>query len=419
MVFVPISPRSINAQLFVLAFVRAIVAPLPHHENRIDMKKCSDVIDSDLNPDLNNTGASSTDASRSSELPAQYRRGRGAVISPHNRYQANAHQRVDDGWYQEPEPQSIATTLSIDHARHAITYNQSPDVGFDRSINPYRGCEHGCVYCFARPSHAYLDLSPGIDFETRLFYKPDIVARLQEDLTKPGYRCGPVAVGINTDAYQPVERRLKLTRSVLERLAVCGHPFSIVTKSALIERDLDVLVPAAKKKLVSVAISITTLDSELARYLEPRAASPTRRLQTVRTLAAAGVPVTVLVAPVIPALTDHEMEAILRAAREAGACDAGYVLLRLPLEIKQMFTAWLHEHQPDRAKHVLARMADMHGGALYNAQFGERMRGRGIYADLLEQRYMLARRRLHFPGAEPLDTTQFVPPKQDPQLTLF
>lgn len=374
------------------------------------MRKFSDENDSDLNR---------TNAQRSSDPPAQYRRGRGAVISPQNRYQANAHQRVDDGWYQEPEPETIATTLSVDHARHAITYNKSPDVGFDRSINPYRGCEHGCVYCFARPSHAYLDLSPGIDFETRLFYKPDIVARLQEDLTKPGYRCAPVAVGINTDAYQPVERRLKLTRSVLELLAACGHPFSLVTKSALIERDLDVLVPAARKKLVSVAVSVTTLDGELARYMEPRAASPARRLQTVRTLAAAGIPVTVLIAPVIPALTEHELEAILRAARAAGACDASYVLLRLPLEIKEMFAAWLHEHEPGRAKHVLSRMAAMHGGALYNAQFGERMRGQGVYADLLEQRYTLARRRLQFPGAEPLDTTQFVPPKCDPQLALF
>jgi DNA repair photolyase len=351
--------------------------------------------------------------------PVKRRRGRGAVISPANRYLATVRDDVDDGWFQEPEAESVATSLSIDHARHAITYNTSPDVGFDRSINPYRGCEHGCVYCFARPTHAYLDLSPGLDFETRLFYKPDIVARLKEDLTKPGYRCAPVAVGINTDAYQPIERRLKLTRAILEVLTACGHPFSLVTKSAMVERDLDLLVAATQKRLVSVAVSITTLDSEVARHMEPRATSPARRLQTISTLAAAGVPVTVLVAPVIPVLTEHELESILRAARDAGACEAGYVLLRLPLEIKEMFTAWLHEHQPDRAKHVLARMADMHAGTLYNAQFGARMRGRGPYADLLEQRYVLARRRLGFPGVEALDTTQFVPPNEGPQLTLF
>lgn len=360
------------------------------------------------------------DGQSCSNSAAKFRHGRGAVISPLNRYFTQVRQPIDDdGYRDEEEPDAIRTTLAVDYARHAITYNKSPDVGFDRSINPYRGCEHGCVYCFARPTHAYLDLSPGLDFETRLFYKPEIAARLKEDLMKSNYRCAPVAVGINTDAYQPVERRLKLTRSVLEVLVSCSHPFSLVTKSALVERDLDLLSVAARKRLVSVAVSITTLDGELARYMEPRAVSPRRRLQTIRTLADAGIPVTVMVAPVIPALTEHELEAIMRAARAAGARDVGYVLLRLPLEIKEMFAAWLQEHQPDRAEHVLSRLTEMHAGKLYNAQFGTRMRGQGPYADLLRQRYRLARRRLQFPGIEPLDTSQFIPPGGAQQLTLF
>ncbi len=347
-------------------------------------------------------------------------RGRGATFSPENRYSAHSQEALDDGWGSLDAPlEPLRTTFTVDASRTVISYNDSPDVGFDRSINPYRGCEHGCVYCFARPSHAWLGLSPGLDFESRLFYKPDAPELLRHELAARAYRPAPIAVGINTDAYQPGERKLKITRRILELLVECQHPFSIVTKSALIERDLDLLEAAAARNLVSVAVSITTLDRKLARVMEPRAAAPQRRLETIRNLSAAGVPVSVLVAPLIPVLTDGELENILEAAHAAGARAAGYVLLRLPHELKEMFEAWLTAHEPGKAAHVMNRIRDMRGGKDYDSRFGVRMRGTGDYADLLAKRFAMAERRLVLGGFPPLDVAQFRPPRSTPQLELF
>jgi DNA repair photolyase len=347
-------------------------------------------------------------------------RGRGATFNPDNRYSATAREETDDGWGNLDAPlDPLITTLSVDASRTVITYNDSPDVGFDRSINPYRGCEHGCVYCFARPSHAWLGLSPGLDFESRLFHKPDAPTLLRKELSARGYRPAPIAVGINTDGWQPVERKLKLTRRVLEVLVECRHPFSIVTKSALIERDLDLLQKAARLNLVSVAVSITTLDRRLARTLEPRAAAPQRRLDVMQALSTAGVPVSVLVAPVIPVLTDSELESILKAARAAGAQAAGYVLLRLPHELKELFTTWLETHHPNMADHVMGIMRDMRGGRDYDSRYGVRMRGTGEYAALIAKRFEMAERRLGFGEFPPLDCSQFIPPRTTPQLDLL
>jgi DNA repair photolyase len=347
-------------------------------------------------------------------------RGRGATFSPDNRYSAHTQEALDDGWGSLDAPlEPLRTTFTVDSSRTVISYNDSPDVGFDRSINPYRGCEHGCVYCFARPSHAWLGLSPGLDFESRLFYKPDAPELLRNELAARGYRPAPIAVGINTDAYQPGERKLKITRRILELLVECRHPFSIVTKSALIERDIDLLEEAAAHQLVSVAVSITTLDRTLARHMEPRAAAPQRRVEVVRRLSAAGVPVSVLVAPLIPVLTDGELEKILEVAHAAGARAAGYVLLRLPHELKEMFEAWLTAHEPGKAAHVMNRIRDMRGGKDYDSRFGARMRGTGDYADLLAKRFAMAERRLGFGDFPPLDDSQFCPPRSTPQLELF
>ncbi len=349
-------------------------------------------------------------------------RGRGALGNPDNRYETLAREYVDDGWGSlEARPDRLPTELHVERARSVITFNDSPDVPFDRSVNPYRGCEHGCIYCFARPAHAWLGWSPGLDFETRLTWKPDAPERLRRELGRPGYRCAPLALGINTDAYQPVERRLRLTRRLLEVLAECGHPVSIVTKSALVERDIDLLLPMAEAGRVSVTVSLTTLDAGLARRMEPRAAAPHRRLETIRRLGEAGIPVAVLVAPVIPVLTDGELETLLAAAREAGARDAGHVLLRLPREVAPLFEEWLATHEPGRAGHVLARLRDCRGGALYDSRFGARMTGTGPYAGLIAQRFRLARRRLGFPGLPALDCGGFRPPRaeHDRQLDLF
>lgn len=353
--------------------------------------------------------------------PVQFlRRGRGAASSPDNRYSATTREPLDDGWGNLDLPlEPLRTTLTVDTSRTVITYNDSPDVGFDRSINPYRGCEHGCTYCFARPTHAWLGLSPGLDFESRLFYKPEAPVLLVQELAARGYRAAPVAVGINTDAYQPVERKQRLTRRLLEVLVACRHPFSIVTKSALIERDIDLLQAAAAFNLVSVAVSITTLDRELARRLEPRAAAPQRRLEVIHSLSQAGIPASVLVAPVIPVLTDAELETILSAAREAGAGAAGYVLLRLPHELKEMFQAWLAAHAPLTAGHVMHRLRDTRGGREYDSRFGQRMRGTGEYADLLAKRFSIAHRKLGFGDFASLDCSQFTPPRVTPQLELF
>ena len=289
-------------------------------------------------------------------------------------------------------------------------WNDSPDLPFDRSINPYRGCEHGCIYCYARPSHAYLGFSPGLDFETRLVFKPDAAALLRAELAKPGYACAPIALGSNTDPYQPVERDLGITRAVLEVLADCGHPVMIVTKSARVERDIDILGAMAKDDRCSVAVSVTTLDRSLARRMEPRASAPHRRLETIRRLTAAGVPTGVMAAPMIPFVNDAELETILEHAREAGALGASYTMLRLPLEIADLFREWLDEHYPDRAERVMERIRDTRGGKDYDSTFGQRMRGTGPVAELLAKRFRLAVKRLGFPGFPALDCGGFVPP---------
>ena len=349
-------------------------------------------------------------------------KGRGAAPNPAVRFEANTREQTHDGWYEDEIVEHLSETVLPDRARSVITTNNSPDVGFDQSINPYRGCAHGCVYCFARPSHAYLGLSPGLDFETKLFYKADAVKILETELAKPKYVCKPIALGINTDGYQPLEKRLEITRGILGVLARCRHPVTIVTKSALILRDIDLLADLARDRLVSVMLSITSLTNDIKRTLEPRAASPQARLRVVQQLAQAGIPVGVLIAPVIPAITDHEMEDILTAAKEAGACSAGYVLLRLPHEVKILFREWLGEHYPDRAKHVMSLINQTRGGKDYDAEFGTRMTGTGPYAELLRTRFELARHKCGFDSAHDryeLDATLFRPPAPDqPQLTL-
>src|SRR5450631_2818520 len=323
-------------------------------------------------------------------------KGRGALSNPAGRFDSLTLEQTDDGWYQQEIVENLTETLLPDGARTIMTHNDSPDVGFEVSINPYRGCSHGCVYCFARPSHAYLGLSPGLDFETKLFYKADAVNLLQTELSHPRYVCKPIALGINTDGYQPVEKRLELTRRILEVLVRCRHPVTILTKSALIIRDIDLLADLAADRLVSVSLSITSLSNDIKRTLEPRTASPHARLRVIEQLSQAGIPIGVMVAPVIPAITDHEMENILKAGRDAGATSASYVLLRLPHEVQQLFREWLAEHYPDRARHVMSLINQARGGKDYDAQFGLRMRGTGVYADLLRTRFELAARRLGF-----------------------
>src|SRR5271154_3919780 len=296
-------------------------------------------------------------------------KGRGAVSNPAVRFDALMREQTHDGWYEEEIVEHLSETVLPDSARSVISTNNSPDVGFEQSINPYRGCSHGCVYCFARPTHAYLGLSPGLDFETRLFYKDNAAQLLRAELSKRSYRCKPIALGINTDGWQPLERRMMVTRSLLEVLAECRHPVTLVTKSTLILRDLDLLQDLARDSLVSVMVSITSLDAAIKRTLEPRAAAPQARLKVIEQLSAAGVPVGVLVAPVIPALTDHETEQILEAAHTAGATSAGYVLLRLPHEVKDLFREWLAEHYPERAEHGVSLGNQLRGGKDYHAEF--------------------------------------------------
>ena len=351
------------------------------------------------------------------------RKGRGATTNHSGRFEAEKRVAFDDGWgTADEEPAPLSTTLSIDATRTIIARNDSPDIGFDRSINPYRGCEHGCIYCYARPSHAYLGLSPGLDFESRLFYKPNAAALLTAELSKKGYSCRPIALGSNTDPYQPVERRLAITRSILEALRDFRHPVTIVTKSALIQRDIDILAEMAKDRLAVVTVSVTTLDRSLARCMEPRASTPERRLETIAALAAAGVPAGVLSAPMIPALNDAEMEQILDRARAAGATSAGYTLLRLPLELKVLFKEWLEEHFPDKAAHVLSLVAQTHGGRLYDSTWSKRMTGTGPYADMLRLRFDRTCRKLGFNQrtTQSLDAALFRPPPQKgDQLALF
>jgi DNA repair photolyase len=351
------------------------------------------------------------------------RKGRGAASNESGRFESEKRVAFDDGWGSaEDVPERVATTLSVDATRTIIARNDSPDIGFDRSINPYRGCEHGCVYCYARPSHAYLGLSPGLDFETRIFYKPQAAALLAAELRKKGYACRPIALGSNTDPYQPAERRLGITRGILEVLRDFRHPVTIVSKSALIQRDVDILADMARERLAVVTISVTTLDRELARQMEPRAATPERRLETIAALAAAGVPTGVLSAPMIPALNDSEMEDILARAYEAGARVAGYTLLRLPLELKGLFKEWLEAHAPNKAAHVLSLVAQCHGGRIYDSTWSKRMTGGGPYAAMLAARFDRACRRLGYKArsTDALDNTRFRPPPQKgDQLALF
>ncbi len=346
------------------------------------------------------------------------RRGRGAISNQSGRYEVHEREWCDDGWGSlDDAPPALSTSLSKDSSRKVISYNNSPDIGFDRSINPYRGCEHGCIYCFARPTHAWLGLSPGLDFESKLSFKPDAPAVLERELLRKGYKCRSIAFGTNTDPYQPVERRLAVTRELLKVLERFNHPVSIVTKSNLVCRDIDILQTMAARRLVKVALSVTTLDRHLARRMEPRAATPERRLGAIAALAKAGIPTAVMVAPMIPALTDMEMEAILARAAAAGAQGAGYILLRLPLEIKALWRDWLAEHYPDRAERIMRHIREARGGKDYDSQFHQRMVGSGPYADLIARRFELACRRLELsPDArggwekKQLDCSQFQPP---------
>jgi len=351
-------------------------------------------------------------------------KGRGALSNPSGRFEHRRHEAIDDGWYQEEVPDFIPTSIEPDRARSVITRNDSPDIPFEQSINPYRGCTHACPYCYARPSHSYVGLSPGLDFETRLFYKQDAGRLLEEELAKPGYVCKPITLGANTDPYQPIERRMRVTRAILEVLARCRHPVTVITKSALVLRDLDLLADLARDGLAGVGVSVTTLSAELKRVMEPQAASPRARLEAVRRLNDAGIPTGVMVAPVIPALTDHEMEAILEAAAGAGARWAGYVLLRLPYEVKDLFREWLAAHYPDRAAHVMSLVRQMRGGKDYDSSFGTRMRGTGPMAELLRTRFQVACRHFGLGTGrrqQPPDTTLFRPPiaeRSGPQLAL-
>lgn len=339
-------------------------------------------------------------------------RGRGAVSNAAGRFESLQREAVDDGWGSlDEELPPLRTEVAVDATRTLINYIDSPDLPFDRTINPYRGCEHGCVYCYARPTHTYLGFSAGLDFESRLLMKPDAPALLRRELAKPAYRCAPIALGMNTDAYQPIEREQRITRAILEVLAETRHPFSLVTKSALVERDLDLIAPMAAQGLVLVYVSITTLDRTLARRLEPRAAAPERRLEILRRLKAAGIPCGVMTAPVIPALNDAELEHILKAAADAGADQAGYVLLRLPHELAALFEDWLRLHYPLRADHVLSLIRQSRGGRAYDADFRSRMRGQGLFADLIARRFRLACTRLGLNvRRHELDSTQFRPP---------
>jgi DNA repair photolyase len=349
------------------------------------------------------------------------RRGRGAQSNAVGRYEPLARIAFDDGWRSLDELPPFKTTVQTDATRKIITRNDSPDIGFDRSINPYRGCEHGCVYCFARPTHAYLGLSPGLDFESKLFVKPEAAELLAKELAAPGYQPKVIAIGTNTDPYQPIERKYQVMRRILEVLERAGHPVGIVTKSALVLRDIDILARMAERKLAKVALSVTTLDAELARRMEPRAATPMRRLETLRRLSQAGVPTTVMVAPVIPALNDNEIERILEAAQVAGVKEAGYVLLRLPLEVRDLFREWLMANYPDRYRHVMKLVRDTRDGKDYDSEWGTRMKGTGPYAWMLGRRFEVACEKLGLNVSRTTLTTQhFRKPKpDDAQLNLF
>jgi DNA repair photolyase len=346
-------------------------------------------------------------------------KGRGSISNSAGRFEKHSNHAEDDGWgCLEADLPPLPTEIIIDSTRSLINYNDSPDIPFDRSINPYRGCEHGCVYCFARPTHAYLGYSAGQDFETKILLKPDAGSLLREELAKRSYRCAAMALGTNTDPYQPLERQHRLMRQILEVLAETRHPVSIVTKSALIERDLDILADMAAQGLASVYVSITTLDRTLARALEPRAAAPQRRLETLAKLRGAGIPVGVMVAPLIPVLTDYELESIVTASHHAGALSAEYILLRLPLEVADLFEEWLHQHYPLKAEHVMNRIRECRGGKVYDATFHQRQRGSGSYADLIGQRFRLICKKLGLDQSlPPLRTDLFRKPAAGGQMS--
>ncbi len=351
---------------------------------------------------------------------------RGASSHLQGRFESAARQPFDDGWTpEERDTRVLQTAVTIERARSIISRNDSPDVGFSQSINPYRGCEHGCIYCYARPSHSYLELSPGLDFETKLFAKTNAAELLREELAKPGYRPSPIALGANTDCYQPIERKHRITRAILEVLAECNHPVTLVTKSALVERDLDLLAPMARKNLVKVFVSIGTLDRELARKLEPRAASPQRRLDVLKNLNKNDIPCGVMVAALIPALNDKTLEHVLEQAAAAGAAEAAYVIMRLPHELKDLFKEWLATHYPQRAAHVISIVRQMRGGRDNDPDFGTRMTGLGNYAELIEKRFDIACRRYglngHGAGRNPpeLDCSLFRAPSRGGQISLF
>jgi DNA repair photolyase len=369
-------------------------------------------------------------------LPALARKGRGAVSNKVGRFEPGERPLEDDGWRHETlrdvptsgltfrgaplaigtkdeddELPSLKTSVALDNARTIISRNQSPDIPFDQSINPYRGCEHGCVYCYARPTHAYLGHSPGLDFETKLYMKADAAQLLERELRRPGYRPSVIALGANTDPYQPIERRYRLTREILEVLSAYHHPAGITTKSANVTRDIDLLADMAKRKLMKVYISVTTLDRELARVMEPRASTPTKRLEAIRALSGAGIPVGISVAPIIPALTDHKIEAIVQAGAEAGASSVSWTVLRMPLELKELFTEWLEAHHPLKAKRIMDLVRDCHGGALYKSDFGTRMKGSGPYATLIRRRVLAAAKRCGLDGYKwDIDSSRFAIP---------
>jgi len=356
-----------------------------------------------------------------SDLQTKQARGRGALTNSVSRYDSVTRHAVDDGWDTDEALPTLRTEVSIERPRSVISYNRSPDLPFDRSINPYRGCEHGCVYCFARPTHAYLGLSPGLDFETKLIARPDAPEVLRAELGTRGYKVAPIAIGTNTDPYQPIEKKHGIMRACLEVLEACGHPVAIVTKGALIERDLDILGRMARRGLVRVGISVTTLDASLSRLMEPRAPSPARRLQMIRRLSAAGVPVRIMASPVVPVLSDPELEEILAKGKAAGARTASWIMLRLPREVSPLWQDWLAAHFPDRAARIMARLREMHGGADYDARWGHRMRGEGPYAEIIAARFDVAIKRLGLKSAAPAMRTDLFqpPPRPSAQLSLF
>ncbi|WP_233352213.1 PA0069 family radical SAM protein [Pseudogemmobacter humi] len=354
-------------------------------------------------------------------MPGARVRARGADSNEAGRYEALSRETADDGWDLPHDEELVTTEVRLERPRSALTRNRSPDIGFDRSINPYRGCEHGCTYCFARPSHAYLNLSPGLDFETKLIARPGIGAVLDRELRSKSYRVAPVALGTNTDPYQPIEAKHRVMREVVEVLAAFRHPLTIVTRGTLIERDLDLLAPMAAQGLLKVGITVTTLDAGLARRMEPRAPAPARRMAVIRRLSEAGIPVRLMLAPVIPGLTDHEMEALLTEAKAAGASSASWIMLRLPMEVAPLFRDWLERAAPGRAAKVLARIRDVHGGRDYDPSWGKRMRGEGLWSRLIHERFRKAVARLELDTQlPPLRTDLFAPPfARGDQLGLF